>query len=563
MQFDRITDFKNREDSRFCAAKKRFAGEDLRDVNGDFLLPDYLPDAKKILRTAVTPRLRGRFLGSGCLEYDGTLSCDLLYFAEDCRLRCASFELPFEGKFESEEITGDCVDLLSPLLSGVTCRMQGPRKFNLRCKAGAKALLFCRDSVMPVLAPGTDGESGKAIETLLREGRGVNVTDLLETELTCSEDLPLEKTMPPIDGIVSTHAEVLFDRVRPGSDGVTLRGRAELECLYYTETGGGETAPAESGGDEIAPGAPGAPRSEKTAPKESYTVFRRSIPLEEVLDGFTVAEGDRNENCRVAAFGCVQSLKVTPAEDENGQMRTFEVDLVYSADVRCFAELPVQITEDAYSLRESCALTKTKLHMTEGADCFSGGFSTSETVEWKTAGGRIDELLSLQILPKFSETPTATRRGDALFQGEAQVSAAGLDREGNPQLLTFTLPLRCESDIPMTEGEQVNAEISAVCVNPRVRFDPEGMSLDFETFLTAELLREKEIECVTGIAPGGADGEEARRGAEGEAILFYPDKGETLWDAAKRYRVTRDALAFENALAPGAPLPRALLIPRK
>lgn len=136
------------------------------------------------------------------------------------------------------------------------------------------------------------------------------------------------------------------------------------------------------------------------------------------------------------------------------------------------------------------------------------------------------------------------------------MSAAGLDREGNPQLLTFTLPLRCESDIPMTEGEQVNAEISAVCVNPRVRFDPEGMSLDFETFLTAELLREKEIECVTGIAPGGADGEEARRGAEGEAILFYPDKGETLWDAAKRYRVTRDALAFENALAPGAPLPR-------
>ena len=49
--------------------------------------------------------IKGRFLGSGTLEYEGEACYKVLYVAEDQTLRTAVFLTGFEDKIGNEELT--------------------------------------------------------------------------------------------------------------------------------------------------------------------------------------------------------------------------------------------------------------------------------------------------------------------------------------------------------------------------------------------------------------------------------------------------------------------------
>ena len=52
------------------------------------------------------------------------------------------------------------------------------------------------------------------------------------------------------------------------------------------------------------------------------------------------------------------------------------------------------------------------------------------------------------------------------------------------------------------------------------------------------------------------------RNGEKTVLLYYPDTNENLWDVAKKYSVSRNALASANAKIKGDTIPRVLVIPR-
>ena len=114
------------------AVQMNMAGEPvLCEANGDYTLPDYQPEIRKILhvRPAVLPT--GKFISGGRAEFSGTVAHSVLYADADGHLAAAL--LPGEYTFRAELPEGENTAVLcDSMAEGTVCRPGGPRKLTLR-----------------------------------------------------------------------------------------------------------------------------------------------------------------------------------------------------------------------------------------------------------------------------------------------------------------------------------------------------------------------------------------------------------------------------------------------
>ena len=54
-----------------------YSGTQNSEISGEFTLPDYLPDVRRILRLTSGPRITGKFMNGERLELEGEVSMTL------------------------------------------------------------------------------------------------------------------------------------------------------------------------------------------------------------------------------------------------------------------------------------------------------------------------------------------------------------------------------------------------------------------------------------------------------------------------------------------------------
>ena len=57
------------------------------DVAEEFILPDYLPDVKRIIKVDARPKLDGKYISSGKIDYEGDVVCHILFCDEGNHLK--------------------------------------------------------------------------------------------------------------------------------------------------------------------------------------------------------------------------------------------------------------------------------------------------------------------------------------------------------------------------------------------------------------------------------------------------------------------------------------------
>ena len=57
------------------------------DVSEEFILPDYLPDVKKIIRVDVKPKIDGKFITKDKVDFEGDIISHILFCDEGNHLK--------------------------------------------------------------------------------------------------------------------------------------------------------------------------------------------------------------------------------------------------------------------------------------------------------------------------------------------------------------------------------------------------------------------------------------------------------------------------------------------
>lgn len=498
------------------------------DVTAEFVLPDYRPEIKRLLRVKAIPLPTDKYIGGNAAELSGSVEFQALYAAADGSLWCVT---------QREEYRVSCPLDLSPdllTINGLVCevetsvenasgRVLAPRKLTARCRVHTRVRTLAERS----LAESAPEESLGAVERLSASVPVARVYTGESAPFSLTDEILLDGREPSVR-VISAEGTVFPNDVQAGSGVVTCRGEVCLSLLCVAET---EEPPSVENAADCVPAAAPLP----------YTLSRRlPFAVEIPLDGVEV-------NCSACAWGICSEIAVTVEEG-----RIFcDVTCVLSARAVCREEIPY--TRDLYStVRESEPVFR-RVPTTRSLACRNGNFSLTAAPSLTEVGIRPDS----QVVDVDAQVALAAPEGSKtvyVLPGTARFRVLLRTPDGEYSTAEFEVPFRFES--PADDAVQPTASDSVVRpVLVKARVDGDRVAVEAELSVALSLRCSGEVAALSEIRAGN---EIPRQGAA--CVICYPSPADTLWSVAKRYHAPLSDLLSKNSIAdlPAADSPDSL-----
>ena len=473
------------------------------ELSGDFTLPDYQPEIKRLLRVGAAVLPPSKYIGDRDAELAGSVDYYVYYVGSDDMPYCApvtaeyKINVPLEG--EGEESGGfltsltALADIVPDMISG---RVTAPRKLSIKCRLRSRVQVF---GLMALEDGYTHGDNGLQVlrgrvsesKFLRGSGESFHVTD----EMICDSRGGEER-------VVSAEGRVLMSEISAIDGGVICRGDVFVKLLLC--------------------------REEEGMP---YTALRKlpfssTVPIEGAMRGDSVT-----------ATGSVCEMGITVEDNRIG------IDAGIMLEAQAAHSDEVEYVKDVYSVSRRCANGYKTVEIPRDASCFVGNFTLSDSMSLDESGlahgARIIDASGSAVAEEYS------------FDGE-RCTVSGRAR----------LALLTEKDGEFSSSEielpftyrvgGVGGADRAVCacevVSVRAKADGERVGIDAEigvSGLAYTLARES---LLSGVAFG--DEIESPRG---EIVVSYPSDSDTVWSVAKRYGVELNKLRSANGI--GADIP--------
>ena len=490
------------------------------EVAQDFVLTDYQPEMRKLLRVVPSILPPSRFLGAGEAEFAGGVTFDVLYVGGDGALYTAelsapySFRVPMEGdeRFSGNESVQVNAEITPDT---VITRVSAPRKLNIKCRLRARVVGLCDEEVdMTVVGERAGSETLEKLERVRFCGRSVCATgEALE--------LADEITIPAGDGeprLIGNSGVVQILEATPSEDGVFCRGELTWKAMVTRDRVSEDGSTAGTGEVEI---------------------MTRRISFTQVVELPMRIAGE----CEAVAHGICTGITAR-----------IEGDRIYATatmvlEVQAQGSDKVTFVCDCYSTAREGTCEMRRFDYSRALTCINGNVSESGAVDLTEAGIPLGAV-PLDICASATPTGIICERGRSTLGGECHYQLLYRTLEGEFGNTEFTLPLRYE--LPVELCREIDPDtpfgVSAQMdlLSARARPEGDGFTIDAEWSICARVFMPSSIESVS----------EARFDAphavpRASYTLCYPSDSESLWSIAKRYHAPLRPLASLNNL-PGS-----------
>ena len=498
------------------------------EVTGDFTLPDYQPEIKRLLRIGVNLLPPNGAGSNNSSELAGSMDYYVLYVGQDGGVYCAplSTEYRLETKEKGDSgllnTLGEPMVYLCDLSSEVPVgRVTAPRRLHIRCKVKARARAY---GECPLEG---DSEEDPTVETLTAEERVGRLYRALGENLALQDDILLS----PADGemrVVCAEGQVMITEATPALGLVNCRGEVTVKLTL---------APAETAA---------AFAMDTATPVEAIplTVLQRKIPFSQAIEveGVTPA-------CSATARGYCTEISV---QMEEGQLH---VDLGVGCEARGQRNETVSYVKDLYSTRREGACRYTSYPAETALRALNGNFTLSDSLPLSEAGidpaARVADVTASAIPEELTADPA---KGRCVLTGKCRCHLL-LVKDGEYAAAELALPFRYEfDDLGLAPGltrmadraSSVAFDGDVTAIHCRARMDGERVGIDAELAVS---LRTHAPAPFTALSDAGFGEEVTRR--RGEYVICFPAPTDSVWSVAKRYHAPMAILTAANNLPAG------------
>ncbi|MDR1465588.1 MAG: DUF3794 domain-containing protein [Oscillospiraceae bacterium] len=472
-------------------------------VDSDVTLPDYCPDILRILKCTVEASVASAQAVGERVTVEGSARMNVLYAGEDGKLHCFEQNYPFTR-------TADISGLTEP--AAVSARVKtdyaNSRAVNQR-RLDVHAMLTIRLKVTRRREEAViSGAEGGGIQIRSGVVPLSSLAALEEPAFVLSEIIEVEQDAPAINQILLRKAVALPGDVKAISNKLLLKGNLEVHTVYQ-----GQDA-------------------------EEPVQIVHTMPISQILEVPGVTEDTAN-----ALRLRVSSLEVTPKADSNGALRLLEIVARLAAEVKSYLPLELPVVVDAYSTQSGVSLDTRRLEAVRLLDSFSDTFVVKESLDFSSGG--IGNLLLLQADVSGTEADGAAAKEDAIAVGGtilAQVIYT--DGEGQVTYASREIPFSYRRPLRKNAAALTGAlrpDVALDVVSTQQSLSDGRLDLRLELAVAADVYQTESASVVSGISPE----EEALKERSALTIYFAADQ-EPLWDIARRYRTTTDAIRQEN-----------------
>jgi len=459
-------------------------------------LPDYRSEISRLLWVRPTLLPPERFISGGKAEFSGKILLEILYTGPDGVLYGADHEQGYSFTVPVENATEGIELFATPAVDAVISRVTGPRRLTIRCRSHA----LVRGSAPKPLEWQAHGLPDGAQPHLLCDTveTGVAIAEgreelMLSDAVDCAEDTR----------VICTRGSVFLPDVHASNDEICVSGEVLVVLLTCCEEHPMPTV------------------LEKRIPFESR------IPLEGVCPDHSV--------CASATVGRIEVAL------QDGQI-LFSPQLILTAEA--VYSKPVTVCHDAFLPGYFAECRFEDLNAWQPDTCCNRHFSICGERSAEELGmGEEMEILDHTCEVEISEK--VVESGKTVLIGRIQAHLLCC-RGGELCTQDAVFPFRLAPGVG-SENAQVDCHVAA----SRIRLQNGILRADAELQLCIRDARPLPLRTLSEVnltlcTP------QPRATIE----LYYPAPAQTLWDVAKKYGVSPDALAEANALdadAPAAP----------
>lgn len=512
-----------------------YRASDACDVSGEIALPDYFDSAEKIMFVKAEPRLGEYYIDGGSVSYGGDVCFTVFFVTNEGDLKSVSFGGDIEGSavtgLPDNSAEGDLSTDIKLICAQATCRLISPRRISAKCRVSADICVTCRSVLKPEI--NSDAPEGITLQRKSDQADALCCVSFTEDGISFSDDIETDSSMPPAEEVISCSVTVIPDECKRDGDSIVFRGTASVNCLCRCEGGG------------IMP-------------------LQKKFQITEAFDA--PEELANSEECCCRAHITVSDVTTEISQDNFGENRIIELDFNFSAEIFCTCNNRTSLIRDIYStdykssaaystvgLCRPCRMITSNFSVNAGEKFEFSADAAPRQADSEADGEAVISKTPLQI-PRapsvvFSDASVTslsseldTQRGRVVITGTASVYMIVSD--GNTfQGITFTVPLKSETDgYGLTEDCITSAE--AVCGPVRGRADTGSVYADFEVMLNicvTPVCSETVIQSLSIDKNSPFDPM-----SRPPILIYYPHRGEELWEIAKKYSTTVAALREAN-----------------
>ncbi len=465
---------------------------------GEYTLPDYMPEVRRVLRVDAEPCITGQYENGDKTEVGGEMRYTILYCDADGHLAAADLDGTFE---EGLSIPQGAPKLVTAHLDNVTCRLAGPRRLSLGARVSLHTDAYERKTVTP---PDIDEGVGE-VEKLYRP------ICMATTEYFHASDLALTDSVKVEEGteILACDGKVLVREVKCEEGSVRVRGEVWLSALGV--------------GEGHVPMTIGC-----------------KIPFEETI----VSDGVKPDFHGIAWASCTR-VSCEVGESASGRNAIFDVTI--AIDGMAVHNDIKEAVSDMYAI--SCNL-KTK---SENIKCRyypvmqMANFTVDGSVPREALGVGDEPMRPVEAKAVIATASCTADGAVAVVEGDMRVSCifACDISDGGYRSETFAIPYKVRVNCGGVISPNTKLTCDVTCISCRARSDGARLGVDGEISVTVIGTEETAEEIITEAT---CDMDAPMDCATDEIIAAYLSDGDSLWSIGKRYHVPLAEIVHANSL---------------
>lgn len=472
-----------------------------QSIDLELSLPDYCSDIKRILKCTVDPSVAMLSRSGEKVNAEGEIVIRLVYVNNEEKTDCFEHKIGLSKSAKLKDIPENAVVVCNADTEYVNCRAASQRRCSLNGNISVNFKAYTRENTQVLSQIENDGA-----QTLREEADFVSAVVCAEKCFDMSETASIDQKMQPIGKIIRSDSRARLDSVKAVSGKLLLKGELLTEVLYCGDSAEGE-----------------------------LECLRHSMPISQIIEVPDVTE---DTQCFVRLY--VRSLSLQPRADSSGSNRLLEIAAKVCAFVEGYETKLVELIDDCYSTRFRMNAEFGRVSFLKKAHTFDSRETFRKTVE--LSGRNAKSVVDVRCV---KITPTVTAEGKKLeLNMNLLVGLLFIDEEGMIQYTEKTVDYTCRTTAAAECGKIIcTPSVYVEEIEGVARTDSKiDLRVVFSAYFNVYSSVEKRI--CTSVSCDDAPDEE--NGAA--LIVCYCKKGEKLWNIAKRYSTTLEAVREENDL---------------
>jgi hypothetical protein len=479
-----------------------FNGTLEHSVELDYMLPDYCPNIFQVLKSSLSPKIISTRLSGSKLTIDGIAFIRILYVCEENnRMHQIEQKQAFTKTLELKEDCTDGTVSIDAKCDFLNCRAVNQRRLDIRGAVTMKTVVSKPKAVSVVQNCDNLQMHHKTME-IAAQKRSVT------KEFTVKELLETGHSKPPIQDILNYEAHASTKDYKILANKIICKGEISLHTLYCC-----------------------------SEHPERPEVIEHAIPISQIVDFDGI-----DESCQSVHYFEILEYDIDLQVDDDGECRSFQISMKLRITCEMSKNTSIQLADDCFSTGYEMKLSTQTLRVEQLRK------AVWEQSMFKNAISLDQNQISYlyDILYEPSDISWKLVEKEIELQYKLKISILALNSENMPVCMEESVPCTAKIEAGALSDDLMflpNVQISSLSYNIS---SVEELELRGEIEITGMLYESSSVNVISELS---LDEEHPKQKDQNCALrIYFAEKGETVWEIAKRYSTSVTGILEQNAL---------------